>query len=69
MQIFDPASWEVTRARRLVIADGRVNCPVRGSVDVETCFACRALVTIMGDGEPAYVSCRPTVRAQLPAGA
>ena len=59
MQIFDPATWEVRRERRLVIADGRVNCPLRGNIDVEVCFACAALVTILGDGDPVHVSCRP----------
>ncbi len=37
--------------RVLRIADGRVNCPRRGDLDVDACTDCRWLVDIEGDDE------------------
>lgn len=65
MQIFEFPTWESGRKQRLVIEEGRVSCPLRGDIDVETCFACAALISILGDGEPVYVSCSPSIGTRL----
>jgi len=66
MRIFDPTMLRDPRERRLRIEAGRLACPMRGEIDVERCFACRALVTIRGDGDPTYVCCRPSLAFRLP---
>ena len=63
-------------ARRHMIAEGRVGCPVRGGdVDLEACLRCRSLRGIAQE-LPGYVLCdgatsdlqRPLVELLPPAG-
>jgi hypothetical protein len=35
-------------AMRIAVHDGRVDCPRRGDIDVETCFACRSFQSLEG---------------------
>lgn len=65
MRVFD-ISGALDHEYRLRIDSNRVICPMRGEIDVERCFACRALVTIRGDGDPTFVCCRPSWAFSLP---
>ena len=67
MRIFEPAGWEIRPERRLLIGEGRVDCPVRGEVDVEVCFGCRRMVAVVARGDPSYVACRSLNEAARPA--
>jgi len=66
MRVFEISSVLHRGEYRLRIESNRIVCPMRGEIDVERCFACRALVTIRGDGEPAFVCCRPSWALSLP---
>ena len=41
------------------VHEGRVWCPRRGEVDVETCFACIDVIDIVDDSEEGAVVCVP----------
>ena len=53
--------------RRLEVLAGRVNCPIRGEIDVERCIACSMLVGCERTMGGLSVTCRP-VASREPAG-
>ena len=43
---------------KLYVSDGRVHCPRRGDIDVDTCIACEALRDIRREGDEEVLECR-----------
>ncbi len=54
--MIDPRTWSWSGDRRLVVDAGRVNCPTRGDLDVEECFACGRMLRFE-DGSRETVVC------------
>ena len=50
---------------KLYVSDGRVNCPRRGDIDIDTCFACAHLDDVQRDGDDEVVICTPRVHPAL----
>ena len=41
------------------VHEGRVQCPKRGEVDVETCFGCIDVTDVIDDGKEGAIVCVP----------
>lgn len=46
------------------VADGRVNCPRRGDIDVEECWFCLDVEDIRKEGDDEVVVCSPRATAR-----
>jgi hypothetical protein len=47
---------------KLYVNEGRVNCPRRGEIDVDTCFSCGALRDVRkGRGGAEVLECDPPI--------
>lgn len=44
---------------KLYVNEGRVNCPRRGDIDIDTCFCCQELVDVRRENDEEVIVCEP----------
>jgi len=49
--------FKFKKQQTLLVDHGRVMCPLRGDIDVETCLGCKSLKAVGLDEHPSFITC------------